>query len=337
MSKRVVGRGIGVLCLVGVMLGVAPSVGHTATDSVVLKIAMMVPRTPEVAMEEKKYNVQLAEMTNNSVQVRIYWGGVAGDDRDVLRKMRTGQMDGSPLSLELVSDFVRQALVLGSPGLFTSYAQLDAVRAELTPDMDQEAYQNGFKVMGWGDVGRLRLFAKQSLTKISDFKRMRPWLYPESQMLKEFYKAVGATGIPLGLPEVYAGLQTNMVDVIWASALLSAALQWHTGTHYVSEQGLGFVSGAFVFRRGAWDGLSQDQQAAIQKLAVGQREKSQAMMRAADDSAYKKLIQRGHIPLRAENEQDWWDAGHALRRHMIGRIYTKELVDKAELIAAKYK
>src|SRR5262249_8523381 len=158
--------------------------------------------------------------------------------------------DAAPLSLELVSSFVRQALVLNSPALFTNYKQVDAVRAALTPAMDKEAYENGFKVMGWGDVGRLRLMSKQPVTTLADFKKARPWLYPQSEMLKEFYKLIGATGVPLGLMEVYPSLQTNMIDVVWISAVMGAALQWHTGTHYITEQGLGFINGAFVIRRG---------------------------------------------------------------------------------------
>jgi TRAP-type C4-dicarboxylate transport system substrate-binding protein len=319
------------------MLGVAPSKGHTADEPLILKVAMMVPRSPELAMEEKKYNLKLAELSNNAVQVRVYWGGAAGDDRDVLRKMRSGQMDGSPLSLELVSDFVRQALVLGSPALFSNYNQVDAVRAALTPDMDKEAYENGFKVMGWGDIGRLRLFSKKPVAFVADFKKMRPWLYPESQMLKEFYKSIGATGIPLGIPEVYGGLATNMIDVIWASALLSAALQWHTGTTYISQQGLGFISGAFVFRRGAWDNMPQNIKDSMVKLADEQRQKLQIELRKGDERAYLKLVERGHKPMLPAKEQEWWDAGHALRRRMVGRIYTKELVERAEQIAAKYK
>jgi TRAP-type transport system periplasmic protein len=336
MRNRVILRVFGTLGLLAVMLGVSPNKGKSADEPYTLKVAMIVPRTPELAMEAKKYNVQLAEMTNNGVQVRIYWGGVSGDDRDVLRKMRSGQMDGAPLSLELVSDFVRQCLVMASPALFTNYKQLDAVREEMTPEFDKEAYQNGFKVMAWGDIGRLRIMSKKSLTKISEFKGMRPWLYPESQMLKEFYKAIGATGVPLGIAEVYAGLQTNMIDLIWGSAVLAAALQWHTGTEYISERGLGFIGGAFVFRRGAWEGLSEDQRKAIETLAVDQRKKTQAMLRSADDRAYTKLVERGHKPLRPTNEQEWWDAGNALRRKLIGRIYTKELVARAEEISKKY-
>jgi TRAP-type transport system periplasmic protein len=318
------------------MLGVVPGTAFTAAEQIVLKVAVPIPRSQEVAIEAKKFNDKLAAMTDNAVQVRIYWGGAAGDDVDVLRKMRAGQMDGAPLSLELVSQFVRQALVLASPALFNNYKQVDAVRTALTPQMDAEAYDNGFKVMAWADVGRLRLLSKKPIESIADFKKMRPWLYPQSEMLKEFYRSVGATGVPLGIAEVYGGLQTNMIDVVWGSALIAAALQWHSGTQYISARGMGFISGAFVFRRAAWDSLPPNVKESMNKLAVERARENQIELRKQDERTYQRLVQRGHIPVRAKNEKEWWDAGKVLRQRMVGRVYTKELVDKAESISLKY-
>jgi TRAP-type C4-dicarboxylate transport system substrate-binding protein len=318
------------------MLAVVPGTAFTAAEQIVLRVAVPIPRTQEVAIEAKKYNDKLAVLTNNSVQVKIYWGGAAGDDVDVLRKMRNGQMDGAPLSLELMSQFVRQALVLASPALFNNYKQVDAVRAALTPAMEKEAYDNGFKVMAWADIGRLRLLSKKPIETLADFKKMRPWLYPQSEMLKEFYRGIGATGVPLGIAEVYGGLQTNMIDVVWGSALLAAALQWHSGTQYISEQGLGFISGGFVFRRGAWDGLPKNVQENMLQLTAERAHDNQIDLRKQDEHSFQKLVQRGHIPVKAKNTKEWWDAGKALRQRLVGRVYTKELVEKAEQISLKY-
>lgn len=324
------------LLLGALMLAVVPASAYTATEKIVLKVAVPIPRTQEVAIEAKKYNDKLAALTNNSVEVRIYWGGAAGDDVDVLRKMRAGQMDGAPLSLELVSQFVRQALVLASPALFNNYKQVDAARAALTPSMDHEAYENGFKIMAWADIGRLRILSKKPIETIADFKKMRPWLYPQSEMLKEFYRSIGATGVPLGIAEVYGGLQTNMIDMVWGSALISAALQWHSGTQYISEKGLGFISGAFVFRRPAWDGLPKNVQDNMLKLSAERAHENQIKLRKQDETTFQRLVQRGHTPLKAKNEKEWWDAGRNLRARMVGRVYTKDLVTKAEQIALKY-
>lgn len=329
-----------VSAIVGLALATAlvpgSSVVARAADDMMLKFAVMIPRTPELAIEEKKYNKRLAEMTDGKVQVRVYWGGAAGGEKDVLRKMRTGQIDGTPLSLDVLSSFVRECLVLQTPALFRNYTQVDAVRKELTPQFETEAYKNGYKVLVWGDIGRLRLFSKQKVTKIADFKQIRPWLYPESEMLKEFYKQIGATGVPLDIAEVYGGMQTGMIDTYWGTAILAAALQWHRTANYMSAQGLGFISGAIVYRRGAWDPLPDGAKEAVSSLIDERAKQGQEDIRKMDDKTFDRLAKRGLKPMEAENEAEWWEAGKQLRRRLVGRIYTQALVEKAETIALKY-
>src|SRR5690348_16239822 len=62
-----------VLVALGVALVPGSSTLASADDQQILKFAVMVPRTPELAIEEKKYNKRLAELTNNTVQTRVYW------------------------------------------------------------------------------------------------------------------------------------------------------------------------------------------------------------------------------------------------------------------------
>lgn len=342
MSGQKVGvtKSFGVLLLLAAVLSIDPGSFVKASEAdaaQILKIAMPVPRAQEIAVQVAEYNAKLAALTNNAIQVRIYWGGAAGDDNDVLRKIKTGQMDAAPFSLELVSSFVRQAMVLGSPALFRNYKQLYAVRDALSPEFDKEAYENGFKVMGWGDVGRLRLMSKQPVSSLADFRKARPWLYPQSAMLKDFYKTVGANGIPLGIIEVYGALQTNMIDVVWISAVLGAALQWHTATHYITADSLGFISGAFVIRRGAWDAIPESAKVSMLDLAKEIKGKQEEQIPRQDKAAYKRLTERGHTAVKLANVPEWEKVGHDVREHMVGRIYTRDLLSRAEEIASKFQ
>jgi len=142
-------------------------------------------------------------------------------------------------------------------------------------------------------VGRLRLFSKTKITRVKDFQRARPWLYPQSEMLREFYKSVGATGVPLDIGEVYGGMQTGMIDTYWATAALAAALQWHRTAKYVSSRGLGFISGAMVLRRRAWDGLPAVAKEAIDDIIDERAQDSQRDMRKTDDKVFRRLLKRG--------------------------------------------
>lgn len=329
---------LGTVACAGLLLLSPGTPAVAANKKIVMKVAVSFPRSPKMAMRTARYNRDLAEVTDGQVQVRVYWGGVAGDERAVLRKMKTGQLDGSPFGLEMVSNFVREALVLASPGLFLNYKQVDLVRATLTPEFNAEAYRNGFKVMGWGDVGRLRLFSKQRVTDPGSFRKVRPWLYPESEILKEFYRLIGVSGVPLSISEVYSGMQTGMIDTYWATAVIAGALQWHRTAKYVSAEGLGFVSGAFVFRRPAWDALPKAAQESMVQLAEDQARDNQVEIRRDDELAFRKLLKRGYKAVKARPEvtDQWWEIGQKLRKRMIGRIYTQRLVDRAETLALRY-
>jgi TRAP-type C4-dicarboxylate transport system substrate-binding protein len=126
-----------------------------------------------------------------------------------------------------------------------------------------------------------------------------------------------------------------MIDTYWATAILAAALRWHSTSNHVS-QGLGFIAGAIVYRRGAWDPLPEIAKKAMLDLVKERAKSGQEDIRKADEKAYTKLTERGYTVLKPDNEGEWWEAGKALRRRMIGRIYTKELLGKAEAIAKKF-
>lgn len=335
-----VGRLGGMVGLALAVLLVAEPLAYTevAGKPTVIKVAVAFPRSQKAAIQVKRYNRRLAELTGNQVQFRMYWGGAAGSDRAVLRKMRMGQIDAAPFGLEMVSNFVREALVLQSPGLFANYKQVDAVREALTPEFDAEAYEKGFKILGWADVGRLRLFSKQRISRPEHLKTVRPWLYPESETLKTFYRLVGATGVPLGIAEVYGAMETGMIDTFWATSAIASALQWHRTGKFVSADGLGFVSGAFVLRRPIWDALPAQAREAVMAMIAEERSAAQREMRVVDEVAYKKLLARGYtaIETTAAERDQWWKVGVQLRKSMVGRVYSPALVKRAEDIALQF-
>lgn len=302
-----------------------------------IKVATMMPRMPSVVLEEKKFNKQLAEMTGGEVKFRTYYGGTAGDDKTVMRKMRAGQIDAAPMGVQLVSHVVPQSLIMMAPQTFSNYRQIDAVRAELHDEFGAQAWKKGFRVMSWWDAGKVRIFSKQPIRNFEDLRRGRPWLYPEEPLLKAFYKMINVTGVPLDLNEVYGGLSTNMIDTVWISAVLAGAFRWSSKTEYVSKTPVNIIQGAFLMRRPAWEGLSKKAQDAVDKLSGEATSRQQRRFRRDDEKAYKKLFKRGFKGVDFESNAKWEAAGRKLRDMMVGRIYDRKLLKRVEAIAAKYQ
>lgn len=324
---------------IGAALLVAAPGGSSlyAEGQTTVRVSTMLPRTPSVALEEKKFNKRLAEATGGKVKFRTYYGGAAGDDKTVMRKMRTGQIDAAPMGVQLVSRAVPQSLIMMAPQTFTNYKQIDAVRAALDEEFGVTALKNGFKVMSWWDAGKVRIFSKKPVRNFKDLQTGRPWLYPEEPLLKAFYKMVHVTGVPLDLNEVYAGLSTNMIDTVWISAVLAGAFRWSSKTEYVSKRPVNIIQGAFIMRAKTWNGFSKETQGVIAGLQDEAVARQQKRFRRSDESAYKKLFKRGFKGVDFENDEVWDAAGRKLRDKMVGRIYDRKLLKRVEGIAAKYK
>lgn len=303
---------------------------------VTIRVATMAPRTPRFALEEKRANQDLAAATEGRVQFQTYYGGSAGDEQTVLRKIRAGQIDGAFLGVDVVSQFVRQALVLMAPQTFRNYKQVDAVRKELAPEFNDEAYKNGFHIIAWWDAGKVRIFSSHPIKSFDDLRRGRPWLYPSSPLLREFYKMIGVTGVPLDLPEVYGGLQTGMIDTVWISPILATALRWTVKTQYVSARPVNIIQGAVVLSRKTYEKMTPTDQQAIDRLTRQNSQKAQDRFREDDEKAYTKILQRGFTAVEFTNPDEWQKAGKQLRERMIGRIYDKALLARVEKIAAQY-
>lgn len=312
-----------------------PTTRASTEPQITIKVATMAPRTANVVTEERKWNQRLNELTNGRVQFRTYYGGAAGDERDVLRKIRAGQIDAAPLGAQTVAGFVRQAMIFMAPRTFYNYKQVDAVRAELAGEFGEEAYKNGFKILSWWDAGKVRIFSKKPIQTFTDLRTGRPWLYPESPLLREFYKMINVTGVPLGLNEVYGGLQTDMVDTVWISSVLAMAFRWHATTKYISPP-VSIIQGAFAISRKTWDRLTDGDREAILSLNKSNVERFQKQFREDDEKTFRRFLQRGFKLVPFKQNDQWEAKGKELRDKMIGRIYDATLLRRVEAITAKY-
>ena len=101
-----------------------------------IRIATLAPRQSSLGDIYQTFKIGMKKATNGQVNVKMYYGGIAGDEITVVRKMRVGQLDGALITSTGLSALVRQVLVMEAPGLIRSYPELDAVREDLAPQFE---------------------------------------------------------------------------------------------------------------------------------------------------------------------------------------------------------
>ena len=76
-----------------------------------------------------------------------------GDEPDVLRKIRSQQLQGAFFTGYGIGRIFSPARVLEMPFLFKNTNESDHVRKHLMPDIVKGFRDNGFELLGWPEVG----------------------------------------------------------------------------------------------------------------------------------------------------------------------------------------
>ena len=102
------------LALVVAALAIPGSATRSADAQQVttLRIATLAPEGSSWMRVFNAWNRSLQEETGGTLQLRFYPGGSQGDERDFVRKMRDGQMDGAAVTTTGLGQVARPVLVL---------------------------------------------------------------------------------------------------------------------------------------------------------------------------------------------------------------------------------
>ena len=325
------------LLLALVLVGLPGTVPSTrAEEAVTLRIASLAPAGSSWMKVLNAWKATLETETQGRLKLRFYPGGSQGDERDFVRKMRVGQLDGGVVTMSGMSLLVRPMVILVLPNFLDTYEELDRVRLKMSKEFEKMFEDEGFMMVAWGDAGKTRLFSKKKIERPSDIKSMRPWLWKDDLIFIEFYDVIGASAVRLGVPEVYPGLQTNMIDVVTSSALTAVALQWYTRVKYMTGHNSSIIAGGMVMRKEKIDGLPPDLKEAFLRTSERVETLLNQSIRRDDQKAYDVVIKKGIVATDTSKYKAEWDAAaKQVRDRMTGRAFSKSLLQAVEAAAAE--
>jgi len=229
----------------------------------------------------------------------------------------------------------RPVLVLTAPGLITEYDQLERARTALSDRFAKLFKDAGFQMLAWGEAGKNRLFSMEKFARPDDLKALRPWAWKDDPVFAAYITTIGANPVRMGVPEVYGGLQTRMVDTVPASALTAVALQWYTRLNYMAKQNFGILVGGSLVKQEKFDSLTEHDQKVLMDTSGRAAKANDSLARRDDDRAYASLIKRGMIEVDTLPYKAEWDAvANKTRESLIGRVYSRSLLEAVEKAVA---
>jgi len=316
------------------LVGGSPTPRAEADGKTVIRFATIAPGGSSFGKILKAWGRTLSKETEGRVELRYYSGGSQGDERDFIRKMRAGQMDAAGVTTIGLGIVVRPVLVLSAPGVIETYEELGRVRAKMNARFEKMFEDAGFVLLNWSDAGKGRIMSTIPIVRPADLKAARPWAWKDDPIFSEFLKIVGANPVRLGVTEVYAGLQTKMVDVVPASPIAAVALQWFTKLKYMSNDSFGIILGASLIKKEKFDQLSLEDQKVLKDTARRAAAALDKVVRRDDAKAYDVLLDRGmELVDTSPHRAEWDQAAEETIDRLTGRIFSKSLLGEVQAAA----
>ena len=321
------------------LLALAACLSHpvTARAQVVIKIATLAPERSAWDKVFRAYKKDLEKETAGRVTLKIYAGGVQGDEAVVVKKMKTGQLGGAAITAVGLGAIYPDVLVLQLPRLFRGYKDLDHTRDALRARFDAEFERRGYVLLGWGDVGLAHLFSNTPIRQPSDLKQVKMWAWTADPIAGSIAKEAGSSPVPLGVPDVLPSLNTGLIDAFYASPLASIALQWFTKAKYMTEKPIALGIGATVVSKAQWDAIPAEDQAIVRR--VSNKWHAILVKKVRQDNAKSVgLLERQGIQLVKSSPQDdaaWERLATAVQTDLVGKVYPQSLLDDVKRLAAE--
>jgi TRAP-type transport system periplasmic protein len=317
-------------------MGVSAS---AAAEPVAIKMATLVPAGSKWNRSLQEMGQKWQQVSGGKVVLKLYAGGVAGDDADVVRKMRLGTLNSGLLSTTGLAAIDRSVLALQIPMLYADYDEADWVMSKMTPGLDAQFDAKGFVVLAWVDGGWAHFFTKIPARTPDELKAAKLFTWAGDDKYTELWKGAGFNAIPLPATEISTALQTGLVNALCTTPQVAAVMQWYNNAKNMTDVNWALLLGAIVVDKSAWEKIPADVRPAILEATREAGRSMSKQTRAEEIDSVEAMKTRGLVVVKpgpAELES-WHKLLESVFPLVRGKYMPAEAFDTAIKFSAEYR
>ena len=258
-----------------------------------LKIATIAPEGSSWMNVMRDGAAEIRQRTSGRVIFKFYGGGVQGNDKQVQRKMRTGQLHGGAFTSASMHGFHSNADLLGLPLMINNEEEIAFVRSKLEPVLRQQLEDAGYVNFGFAGGGFAYMMSNRSLRTLADLSGQKVWTPEGDAISYAALQALGVAPVTMPLTDVMTGLQTDLLNSVTVSPIGAVVLQWHTRLKFITDLPVAYVYGALLIERRAFDRLSPQDQVTVREVMERIYRKLDRDSIADNANAMKALLESG--------------------------------------------
>jgi TRAP-type C4-dicarboxylate transport system substrate-binding protein len=251
------------LPLLLVIAWVAPATAQT------LKIATIAPEGSSWMKDMRSGAKVIEEHTEGRVKFKFYGGGVQGNDKQVRRKMRTGQLHGGAFTSGGMNGFQKDADLFALPLMFNTIEEARITRAQLEPELRRRLEDAGYVNFGFAAAGFGYMLSNKPMSTLADFDGQKVWVPEGDPISYAALRALGVAPVIMPVTDVMTGLQTDLLDSVTVPPVGAVVFQWHTKLKYITELPVAYVYAALLIDKRIFSKISPEDQIVVREVMEG--------------------------------------------------------------------
>ena len=271
-------------------------------------------------------------ISGNRVNLKIYPGGIAGSEPDMIRKMRINQLQAAGLTGVGLFRIDPSVLIVQLPMFVRSDEELDYVLKNLRPTFEKEMEEKGFKVIAWTMVGWAHFFARDPVITPADLMRQKLHVPAGNEREILALKKLGFQVVPLPITDVMMALQSGMIDAFMSPPLAAAAFQWFGLAKNMCSLRWAPVLGGIVISTRAWGQIQDDLKPRLLEAALKVERSMRSETLRVEQEALTVMERYGLIinPVSIEAEKAWLAVVQKGFDLIAGKSFNREIYDQVK-------
>jgi TRAP-type C4-dicarboxylate transport system substrate-binding protein len=305
-----------------------------------LKLATVLPENSQWMRDMRAAAAAIQTQSQGRVILKLYGGGVMGNEKKVLRKIRAGQLQGGAFTANGIAEVYPDIVVYGLPMVFESQDEVDYVRQRMDKLLMRGLEQAGFVSFGFAGGGFARIFANKPISRVAELQGQKVWVPDGDRVTYAAMEALQLSPVVLPVTDVLTGLQTGLIDIIAAPPVGVLALQWQTRVKYQTTVPLMYTMGLVAIDGKAFAGLAPPDQAIVRKV-MGDMYSREEQQSRQDDMQAQKALQGGGLRFVDADPADVlvWRRTIAATNQKLGRdgVFSPSLLDQLNGLLQEFR
>ncbi len=306
---------------------------------VILRLGTLVPQGSAWDKILRRMGSEWKEASGGDVTLRIYPGGTVGDESEMIRKMRIGQLQVAAISNAGLAEIDSRAYAVMLPMMFESYAEWDYVRQKINPILEENLAENGFIVLAWSDAGWVYFFSNQPMRTPAELKQMKLAGSISETRTVDIFKWAGFNPVPISMVDMLTGLQTGLIDAAYMPIMLAEASQFYRQAKHMTDLKWAPLQGALVMHERAWKQLSSEQKDMVMRTAKDVGEELKQDIRQHEMRSLQAMKSRGLqvLSLNDSARAEWQKTAEKAYPRVRGNLVPPEIFDEVVRLRDEFR